>query len=65
MRRVVQIEKTELSAKNSVLKRFATGNKNSLVDDPQKDGLDIRKCLFDYHKKNYSSNIMSLCVVGQ
>ena len=34
LRRVIQIEKTELSAEGSALKRFATGNKASLVEEP-------------------------------
>ena len=64
LRRVIQIEKTELSAAGSALKRFATGNMESLITEPQSKGLKIRQCLLDYHKKNYSSNLMSLCIVA-
>ena len=65
LRRVIQIEKTELTAEDSALHRFATGNKKSLEEDPQKKDIKIRDCLFEYYKNHYSSNIMSLCVVGK
>jgi insulysin len=61
----VQIEKTELYPKDCARSRFTTGNKKSLVEDPAKiDGIDIRESLMKYHNEWYSSNIMSLCVVG-
>jgi insulysin len=44
--------------------RFTTGNKNSLKTEPESMGIDICEKLKEYHEKNYSSNIMSLCVVG-
>ena len=64
LRRVIQIEKTELSAEGSALKRFATGNLASLITEPEAKGLNIRESLLDYHSKHYSSNLMSLCIVG-
>ena len=63
MRRVVQIEKSELAADGSLLKRFATGNLESLTP-AEGSGIEIMQHLFNYHSENYSANIMSLCIVG-
>ncbi|KAK6048042.1 hypothetical protein COOONC_14452, partial [Cooperia oncophora] len=43
--------------------KFSTGNKKTLLDDPQEKGIHPREALLDFHKKWYSSNIMSLCIV--
>ena len=64
LRRVIQIEKTEISAPGSALHRFATGNRESLIDEPAKKGINIRDSLLKYHGENYSSNLMSVCIVG-
>ena len=64
LRRVIQVEKTELYPNNAARSRFTTGNKESLKTDPESKGIDICEKLKEYHDKNYSSNIMSLCVVG-
>ena len=58
MRRVNQLEKSVLAAKDSPIKRFATGNLESL----QVEG--IRDHLLKYHTEHYASHLMSLCVVG-
>ena len=60
----MQIEKTELYSKDCARSRFTTGNKKSLVEEPAEKGIDIRESLMKYHNEWYSSNIMSLCVVG-
>ncbi|KAK6060907.1 hypothetical protein COOONC_01428, partial [Cooperia oncophora] len=43
--------------------KFGTGNKKTLLDDPQEKGIHPREALLDFHEKWYSSNIMSLCIV--
>ena len=58
LRRIIQIEKTEIAAQGSVINRFATGNLESLKLE------GIREHLLKYHKEHYSSNLMSLCIVG-
>ena len=57
-RRIFQIEKSIISRQGSVLNRFSTGNLETL----QIEG--IREKLFAFHKEHYSSNLMSLCLVG-
>ncbi|XP_039282845.1 insulin-degrading enzyme isoform X2 [Nilaparvata lugens] len=44
---------------------FGTGNKETLVRLPKEQGIDIREELLKFHSKWYSSNIMSLCVLGK
>ena len=61
---MIQVEKTELYPKTAARSRFTTGNKQSLKTDPEREGIDICDKLKEYHEQNYSSNIMSLCVVG-
>jgi insulysin len=46
------------------LNRFATGNKDTLEKIPRQRGIDVRSQLLDFHKKYYSSNLMTLCIVG-
>ena len=57
-RRVLQIEKSILAANGSKRKRFATGNLESLKVP------GIRDHLLKYYSERYSSNLMSLCLVG-
>ena len=58
MRRRIQIEKTELACKTGPLNRFSTGSHDSL------NVPDIREKLLKYYDEHYSSNLMSLCLVG-
>ncbi|KAK6757615.1 hypothetical protein RB195_015435 [Necator americanus] len=44
--------------------KFGTGNKKTLMDDARVKGLEPREALLRFHKEWYSSNIMSLCIVG-
>jgi insulysin len=57
-RRLSQIEKSIIARPGSVLNRFSTGNLETL----KKQG--IRQELLEFHKNNYSANLMSLCLVG-
>ena len=58
VRRLIQIEKSILAAEGSRLKRFATGNLESL-NIP-----NIRNHLLKYYNEHYSSNLMALTLVG-
>ena len=57
-RRSNQIEKSILAAEGSRLKRFSTGNLESLKIP------NIREKLLKYYEENYSANLMSMCLVG-
>lgn len=41
------------------------GNVETLGDDPQKGGVDIRTELLKFHAKYYSANMMRLVVLGR
>ena len=45
--------------------KFSTGNIKTLGDIPKLKGIDIRNELLDFHKNNYSANLMKLCVLGR
>ena len=46
--------------------RFGTGNLNTLKIEPEKKGLaPVRDELLKYHTNYYSSNLMSLCLLGK
>ncbi|XP_055333075.1 insulin-degrading enzyme-like isoform X2 [Paramacrobiotus metropolitanus] len=45
--------------------KFGTGNKDTLWFNPQKEGVAVREELLKFHQAYYSSNIMSLVVVGK
>ncbi|KAJ3034728.1 hypothetical protein HK097_004411, partial [Rhizophlyctis rosea] len=45
--------------------RFTTGNVETLRDIPQREGIDVRKLLLEFHDKYYSANIMKLVVLGK
>ncbi len=57
-RRLYQIEKSIIAKKGSVLNRFGTGNLDTLKIE------GIRDHLLNFHNENYSSNIMTLSLVG-
>lgn len=62
--RLSQLEKT-LSNPNHPLSHFSTGNLQTLRDDPEARGLDIRSVLIDFYQKHYSANLMRLVVYGR
>lgn len=45
--------------------RFGWGNLRSLRDAPKASGLSLREELIKWHNKHYSSNLMTLVVLGQ
>lgn len=62
--RLDQLEKST-SKKDHPYRKFGTGNKNTLVTIPKEKGIDVREELLRFHKKWYSSNIMTLAVLGK
>jgi len=44
---------------------FSTGNLETLLEKPKEQNLDLRQALLDFHSKYYSSNIMTLAVLGE
>jgi insulysin len=58
-RRLTQIEKSEIVIKGSILNRFSTGGLETLKIP------SIREDLLKFHADYYSSNIMSLVIVGK
>ena len=54
-----------MSAPDHPYHRFGWGNKRSLVDLPKAAGTDMRAALVGFHGRFYSSNIMSLVIVGK
>ncbi|XP_056631781.1 insulin-degrading enzyme isoform X2 [Diorhabda carinulata] len=44
---------------------FGTGNKDTLLRIPKENNIDVREKLLEFHEKWYSSNIMSLAVLGK
>ncbi|KAL5471496.1 hypothetical protein EMCRGX_G029619 [Ephydatia muelleri] len=44
---------------------FGTGNKYTLQDRPAELGIDVRKELLKFHSQYYSSNLMTLAVLGR
>ncbi|XP_069812626.1 insulin-degrading enzyme isoform X2 [Dendropsophus ebraccatus] len=45
--------------------KFGTGNKLTLETRPTQEGLDVRQELLKFHSTYYSSNLMSICVLGR
>ncbi|CAF4013700.1 unnamed protein product [Adineta steineri] len=61
--RVYQLEKSTSDPQHPY-SGFAIGNLESLRTTPKQRGIDIRQVLLDFHKAQYSSNRMSLTVLG-
>lgn len=47
------------------LNHFITGNSETLRDAPEKQGIDVRAALLDFHDRYYSANLMTLVIVGR
>jgi insulysin len=62
--RLMQLNKS-LSNPAHPYHHFSTGNLQTLRDDPQKRGIDVRSEFIDFHKKHYSANRMKLVVLGR
>lgn len=62
--RLDQLEKS--TCKNGhPYKKFGTGNVETLVTTPKEKGIDVREELLNFHRKWYSSNIMTLAILGK
>lgn len=44
---------------------FSTGNYQSLHEEPESRGLNVHDVLLEFYKEQYSSNLMSLVVLGK
>ncbi|KAJ9302927.1 hypothetical protein DTO271G3_301 [Paecilomyces variotii] len=62
--RLMQLNKS-LSNKEHPYHHFSTGNLQTLKEEPQKRGIDVRKEFIDFHSKHYSANRMKLVVLGR
>lgn len=45
--------------------KFGTGNRKTLKEDPEAQGIDVRERLLEFYSKHYSANVMTLCVLGK
>uniref|UniRef100_A0A0K2SYP7 Metalloproteaselike [Tribolium castaneum] n=1 Tax=Lepeophtheirus salmonis TaxID=72036 RepID=A0A0K2SYP7_LEPSM len=61
--RTLQLEKS-LSNPEHDFSKFGTGNIYTLDENPKSKGISVRDQLIKFHKKWYSSDIMSLAVLG-
>jgi insulysin len=62
--RFYQLDKTN-SNENHPYNGFSTGNFQTLHVDPISKNLDVREILIDFYESNYSSNLMSLVILGK
>ncbi|XP_077114691.1 insulin-degrading enzyme isoform X1 [Ranitomeya variabilis] len=62
--RLFQLEKATGDPQHPFHK-FGTGNKLTLETRPTKEGVDVRQELLKFHSTFYSSNLMSICVLGR
>ena len=62
--RLMQLNKS-LSNPAHPYHHFSTGNLQTLKEEPQKRGLDVRNEFIKFYEKHYSSNRMKLVVLGR
>ncbi|XP_059471054.1 insulin-degrading enzyme isoform X2 [Neocloeon triangulifer] len=62
--RLAQLEQSS-SIEGHPYTKFGTGNKDTLETIPKSKGIDVRQELLKFHKTYYSSNIMSLVILGK
>ncbi|KAL3668320.1 hypothetical protein V7S43_006412 [Phytophthora oleae] len=55
----------DVSPESHPYHRFSWGNKKSLLELPEKAGVDVRKQILEFYEKFYSANIMKLVVCGE
>ena len=53
------------TAYSAPFNRFILGNKETLKDIPAKEDLQVREQMRKFHKKYYSADIMTLCLIGK
>lgn len=62
--RIKQVQR-HLAKPGHAYKKFGSGNKTTLYEIPKQQNIEIRDELLKFHKQWYSSNIMSLAVIGK
>jgi insulysin len=62
--RLMQLNKS-LSNRRHPYHKFSTGNLQTLRDEPQKRGVDVRSEFIKFYKQHYSANRMKLVVLGR
>lgn len=62
-RRMYELRK-EVCNTHHPFHKFGTGSRETLLDMPKAHSLDTRTALLDFHRRYYSANLMSLCVIG-
>jgi insulysin len=62
--RMFQLSKS-LCKKEHPFSKFGSGNLVTLKEGPEKEGLDIRALLLDFHERYYSANVMKLVLLGK
>ncbi|KAK0416140.1 hypothetical protein QR680_012312 [Steinernema hermaphroditum] len=62
-RRMKRLYRT-LSRPGHDLRKFSTGNRETLMDIPKSKGLNIRDEMVKFFENHYSSNVMVLCIMG-
>lgn len=62
--RVDQLDKSSADPSHPFSK-FGTGHRETLDTIPKQKSINVRDKLLEFHKKYYSANIMSLCVLGK
>ena len=45
--------------------KFSTGNKKTLKENPEANGIDVRASVLQFYSQHYSANTMCLCVLGK
>jgi insulysin len=61
--RVYQINK-ERQNRDHPHSKFFTGNKQTLLEESKRKGLDLRQALIDFYSQYYSADQMTLAIVG-
>lgn len=62
--RLDQLEKS-IARQDHPYSKFGTGNLQTLKIEPEKQNLSVREELLKFHSKYYSSNLMSLVLLGK
>ncbi|GAA5941905.1 uncharacterized protein JCM15063_000815 [Sporobolomyces koalae] len=65
MWRLFQLDKSTSSREHHAFWRFGTGNKETLWNEPIKQGIDVRKRLIDWCERHYSANVSKLVVLSK
>jgi len=61
--RLAQV-RSHTAKEGHIYTKFMWGNKKSLVDDPEQNGVNVRSLLLDHYNRTYSAQRMCLCILG-